>query len=114
MRKLFRIAAILGAVSAVPAAAADTPILFIQATIVQGIYARRCPGAHYNQAKANEAIAMMRAAGRLDLKSFGNIFGDLAFITAREEKKGGLARVCALLRDAVRREPNPFLTFDPE
>jgi hypothetical protein len=121
MKRLICIAAILNAANAVPAAGdetvvADETVIAIEIAISQGLYAVQCPGAHYNQALADETVFVLEELRRFDKgkESFALALEGMKQVHDDLLKKGGTALLCADIRDSVARLPNPFLKFDPK
>lgn len=117
MKKLFLLGSFLCAIHAQPAMAEENganrlPTATIMVAVAQGLIAsQRCSGAHYKKALADNALETLQLTGRFD----GNMMANaIAYYASKISSvpEGTEDPLCAQIRADLRRDPNPFLTFD--
>jgi hypothetical protein len=116
MKKLFLLGTFLCAIQARPARAEENsanrmPTAAIMVAVAEGLIAQRCIGAHYKKALADNALETLQLTGRFD----GNMMANaIAYYASKISSvpDGTEDPLCAQIRADLRRDPNPFLTFD--
>lgn len=90
----------------------DEATFRIEYAAVQAGAGASCPGAHFYQSAAREALMTLQTAGRYDKAMYDEITRLTLADFDRDWPKGGEAYVCNRYRALTSELPNPFLTFE--